>query len=113
MDPWRTSHLTSEEFRSAWPRASEYLDAIKDSFAYTVPDPQIPGSVEYRRRAAEMVTRALQKTMTPQQALDQAVEEWDKITKRRNKKRQMEYWEQQMAAMTEAGITFRPELAEK
>jgi multiple sugar transport system substrate-binding protein len=113
MDPWRTSHLTSEEFGAAWPRASEYLKAIKDSFAYTVPDPQIPGSNEYRRRVAEMVTRALQKSMTPQAALDQAAEEWDKITKRRNKKRQLQYWSQQMAAMTEAGITYRPELAEK
>jgi len=113
MDPWRTSHLTSEEFRAAWPGAENYLDAIKDSFPYTVPGVLLPGTAEYRRRLAEMVTRALQKSMTPQQALDQAVEEWDKITKRRNKKRQLEYWKQQMAAMTEAGITFRPELAEK
>jgi multiple sugar transport system substrate-binding protein len=112
MDPWRTSHLTSEEFGAAWPGATEYLTAIKDSFAHTVPDPQIPGSNEYRRRVAEMVTRALQKSMTPQAALDQAAEEWDKITKRRNKKRQLEYWSQQMAAMTAAGITFRPELAD-
>jgi len=59
-----------------------------------------------------MVTRALQKSMTPQAALDQAAEEWDKITKRRNKKRQLQYWSQQMAAMTAAGITFRPELAD-
>lgn len=112
MDPWRTSHLTSEEFRAAWPRAGEYLDAIKESFNYTVPDPQIPGSIEYRRRLSEMVTRALQKSMTPQAALDQAAEEWDKVTKRRNKKRQLQYWSQQMAAMTAAGITFRPELAD-
>lgn len=113
MDPWRTSHLTSEEFRGAWPRASEYLDAIKESFAYTVPDPQIPGSAEYRRRLAEMVTRALQKSMSPQDALNQAAAEWNKVTKRRKKKRQLQYWTQQMAAMTAAGITYRPELAEK
>lgn len=37
MDPWRTSHLTSEKFRSAFPGADQYLDAIKESFAYTVP----------------------------------------------------------------------------
>jgi multiple sugar transport system substrate-binding protein len=113
MDPWRTSHLTSEEFRASWPGASEYLDAIKESFTYTVPGVLIPGTAEYRRRLAEMVTRALQKSMSPQDALNQAVEEWNKITKRRNKKRQLEYWEQQMAAMAETGITFRPELAEK
>jgi len=112
MDPWRTSHLTSEEFGAAWPRAGEYLAAIKDSFPYTVPGVLIPGAAEYRRRVAEMVTRALQKSMTPQAALDQAAEEWDKITKRRNKKRQLQYWSQQMATMTAAGITFRPELAD-
>jgi multiple sugar transport system substrate-binding protein len=113
MDPWRTSHLTSEEFGAAWPGASEYLTAIKDSFPYTVPAIQIPGGLEYRRRLAEMITRGLQKSMTAQQALDEAADEWDKITKRRRKKRQLEFWTQQMEAMAEAGITFRPELAEK
>jgi maltose-binding protein MalE len=93
--------------------ADQYLEAIKASFEHTVPDPQIPGSNEYRRRVAEAVTQALQKAKTPKEALDYAVEEWDKITKRRNLKRQQEFWKQQMTAMTEAGITFRPELAEK
>ena len=113
MDPWRTSHLTSEEFGASWPGAKDYLSAIKDSFPYTVPGIQIPGGLEYRRRLAEKITRALQKSMTVQAALDSAVEEWDKITKRRRQKRQLEYWSQQMAAMAEAGITFRPELAEQ
>jgi multiple sugar transport system substrate-binding protein len=113
MDPWRTSHLTSEQFRAAWPGADQYLEAIKTSFPDTVPDPQIPGSNEYRRRLSEAVTQALQKSKTPKEALDQAAEEWNKITQRRNLKRQQEFWQQQMAAMTEAGITFRPELAEK
>ncbi len=113
MDPWRTSHLTSEEFGAAWPGANFYLKAIKDSFPHTVPGIQIPGGLEYRRRLAEMVTRALQKSMTAEAALNQAAAEWNKITKRRRKKRQMQYWSQQIQAMTEAGITFRPELAEK
>jgi multiple sugar transport system substrate-binding protein len=113
MDPWRTSHLTSEEFGAAWSGASEYLAAIKDSFPYTVPAIQIPGGLEYRRRLAEMITRGLQKSMTAQQALDEAADAWDKITKRRRKKRQLEFWSQQMETMAEAGNTFRPELAEK
>lgn len=113
MDPWRTSHLTSEQFRAAFPGAGEYLDAIKDSFQYTVPDPQIPGSNEYRRKVAEKITQALQKTLSPKEALDQAAEEWNKITKRRNLKKQQEFWQQQLAAMKESGITFRPELADQ
>jgi multiple sugar transport system substrate-binding protein len=113
MDPWRNSHFTAERFRSAFPGAGEYLDAIKASFPYTVPDPQIPGGDEYRRRVAEMVTRALQKSIAPKEALDQAAEEWDKITRRRGLKRQQEFWLQQLQAMKEAGITFRPELADK
>jgi multiple sugar transport system substrate-binding protein len=113
MDPWRPSHFTSEQFRASFPGADRYLDAIKESFQYTVPYPLIPGSAEYRRKLSEMVTRALQKSMTPQAALDQAVDEWNKITQRRNLKRQQEFWKQQMAAMQETGITFRPELADK
>ena len=83
MDPWRNSHFTSEKFRSAFPGAGEYLDSIKESFGKTVPGVLIPGGNEYQLRMADMVSRALQKSMTPKEALDQAVEEWDKITKRR------------------------------
>jgi multiple sugar transport system substrate-binding protein len=113
MDPWRNSHFTAEKFRSAFPGAGEYLDAIKESFPYTHPDPQIPGSDEYRRRIHEAVTKALQKSVSPKEALDQAAEEWDKITKRRGLSKQKEFWKQQATAMKEAGVTFRPELADK
>jgi multiple sugar transport system substrate-binding protein len=112
MDPWRTSHLTSERFRSAFPGAGEYLDSIKESFQYTVPGVMIPGGDEYQRRVAAAVSQALQKSITPKEALDQAAEDWEKITKRRNLKKQQELWLQQMAAMKEAGVTFRPELAD-
>jgi multiple sugar transport system substrate-binding protein len=113
MDPWRNSHFTSEQFRSAFPGADEYLDAIKESFPYTVPGVLIPGGDEYQRRVAAAVSQALQKSTAPKDALDQAAEDWDKITKRRNLKKQQELWRQQMAAMEGAGISFRPELADK
>jgi multiple sugar transport system substrate-binding protein len=113
MDPWRISHMTSEKFRGAFPGAGEYLDAIKDSFQYTHPDPMIPGSDEYRRRLCFEITRALQKAASPKEALDAAAEEWDKITKRRGLSKQKELWLQQMAAMKASGVTFRPELADK
>jgi hypothetical protein len=71
------------------------------------------GGDEYQRRVAGAVSQALQKTITPKQALDQAAEDWEKITKRRNLKKQQEFWQHQMAAMKEAGITFRPELADQ
>lgn len=113
MDPWRNSHFTSEQFRSAFPGADEYLDAIKESFAYTVPGVMIPGGDEYQRRVAAAVSQALQKSITPKEALDQAAEDWEKITKRRGLNRQQELWRQQMASMKETGVTFRPELADK
>jgi multiple sugar transport system substrate-binding protein len=113
MDPWRNSHFSSEKFRSSFPGAGEYLDSIKESFGQTVPGVLIPGGNEYQLRVAEMVSRALQKSMTPKEALYQAVEEWDKITKRRGLKKQQELWLQQMTAMKETGVTFRPELADK
>lgn len=113
MDPWRNSHFTSEQFRSAFPGADEYLDAIKESFAYTVPGVMIPGGDEYQRRVAAAVSQALQKSITPKEALDQAAEDWEKITKRRGLKRQQELWRQQMASMKETGVTFRPELADQ
>jgi hypothetical protein len=66
-----------------------------------------------RRRLSEAVTKALQKSVSPKEALDQAAEEWDKITKRRSLSKQKEFWKQQATAMKEAGVTFRPELADK
>jgi len=113
MDPWRNSHFTSEKFRSSFPGAGEYLDSIKESFGQTVPGVLIPGGDEYQRRLAGAVSQALQKSITPKEALDQAAEEWDKITKRRNLKKQQEFWKQQMSAMQEAGISFHPEWADK
>lgn len=113
MDPWRTSHLTSEEFGARFPGAKEYLDAIRQSFQYTVPNPQIPGGNEYIRHLSLMITRALQKSMTPQEALDEAAKAWNKTTKRRGVKRQKKFWGEQMAAMKAAGVTFRPEMAEQ
>jgi multiple sugar transport system substrate-binding protein len=113
MDPWRNSHFSSEKFRSSFPGAGEYLDSIKESFGQTVPGVLIPGGDEYQRRLAGAVSQALQKSITPKEALDQVVEEWDKITKRRNLKKQQEFWKQQMAAMQEAGIAFHPEWADK
>jgi multiple sugar transport system substrate-binding protein len=112
MDPWRISHFTSEQFRSAFPGAGEYLDAIRASFPYTVPPLQIPGSTEYKRKLAEFITRALQKSMTPEEALNAGAEEWNKITKRRRLKRQEKFWRLQMASMKASGITYRPYLAE-
>jgi len=113
MDPWRNSHFTSEKFRSSFPGAGEYLDSIKESFGQTVPGVLIPGGDEYQRRLAGAVSQALQKSITPKEALDQAAEEWDKITKRRNLKKQQEFWKQQMTAMQEAGISFHPEWADQ
>ncbi len=113
MDSWRTSHLTSEEFGARFPGAVEYLDAIRQSFKHTVPNMQIPGGNEYLRRLSLMVTRALQKSMTPKEALDEATKEWDKTTKRRGVKRQQKFWQEQMVAMKKAGVTFRPEMADQ
>ena len=62
------------------------------------------------RRFYRAVTKALQKSVSPKEALDQAAEEWDKITKRRGLSKQEE---QMMTAMKEAGVIFRPELADK
>jgi multiple sugar transport system substrate-binding protein len=75
IDPWRTSHFTSERFRSAFPGADEYLDSIKASFPSTVPGILIPGGDEYQPGVAGAVSQALQKSISSKEALDQAAEE--------------------------------------
>ena len=113
MDPWRVSHFRSEKFRTAFPGAGEYLDAIEKTFPLVVPDPVIPGADEYQRKLSFEITEALAKRKSPKEALDSAAREWDKITERRGLEKQKAAWGEKLAEMKAIGIEYRPDWAAK
>ena len=113
MDPWRVSHFRSKKFRTAFPGADEYLDAIEKTFPHVVPDPVIPGADEYQRKLSFEITEALAKRKSPKDALDSAFAEWEKITERRGRDKQKALWGEEMAEMKSLGIEYRPDWAAK
>lgn len=107
VDPYRVSHFRSEKFRNAFTDAGPYLDAIEKTLPIAFPDLQIPGASEYTETLAFEISQALTKKKSPQQALDDAANTWNKITRRLGMESQKKAWKQQYSAMKAVGITYR------
>jgi multiple sugar transport system substrate-binding protein len=78
-DPFRTSHFQSEGYRSLWPNAGNYLDALELGSKTGLLDLSIIDTFSYE----ESITRALSAAYSGgdiRSALEDAAEEWDEIT---------------------------------
>jgi len=78
-DPYRLSHYASTEYASLWPDAAEYLQVLQDAADVALIDLIIPGSTEYNTAIDQAMT-AIWAGTDPQEALDTAASEWDRIT---------------------------------
>ena len=87
IDAWVGMGMTPEF-------AEDYLGAIQD----TIGDPNVivdmrqPGSAEYNDVLDREISRALSGEITSQQALDNAAKEWEAITDRLDRAKQLEYY---------------------
>lgn len=80
-DPYRISHFKSEEYQGLWDGADEYLSVLNEAANHGVIDLIMPGAADY----SFAIDRALASVWggrDPQQALDGAAAEWDRITER-------------------------------
>lgn len=78
-DPFRDNHFTSEEYRSRWPAAPDYLATLQEGAETGLLDLSILQTAAY----VEALGRAIQAAIAgtdPQEALDQAAAEWDALT---------------------------------
>ncbi len=78
-DPFRTSHFESEEYRSLWGEAGNYLDTLTANANTGMLDLSIIDTFSYE----ESLTRAITEVLAggdARDALDAAAEEWDEIT---------------------------------
>jgi len=98
VNPSRRSHF---EDPASWNQsgfstesAKAYLEEITQSLsnANVVYDITIPGAGEYYRVADEFVAKAVNREMKPKEALDRAAEEWEKITERLGRDKQIAYY---------------------
>jgi multiple sugar transport system substrate-binding protein len=90
-DPYRLSHYSSEEYRGLWADAGAYLDALKQAANVAFTDWAIPGGQEYFLAIDKAVT-ATMGGQDPQSALDTAVSEFNSITDRLGRDKQIEFW---------------------
>lgn len=98
VNPSRRSHF---EDPASWNQsgfstesAKAYLEEITRSLSNpnVVYDITIPGAGEYYQVADEYVAKAVNGEMTAKKALDQAAAEWEKITERLGRERQIAYY---------------------
>jgi multiple sugar transport system substrate-binding protein len=78
-DPFRTSHFESEEYKSLWPYADEYLAILQKGAETGLLDLSIRNTFAYEESLTRAITAAFSGE-DPQAALDQAAQEWDAIT---------------------------------
>jgi multiple sugar transport system substrate-binding protein len=80
-DPFRESHFTSEEYRSRWPEAPEYLEALRAGATSGLLDLSIIQTDRYEEALRQGISR-LWAGEDPQAILDDVAAQWDQITER-------------------------------
>jgi len=80
-DPFRTSHFESEEYRSRWPNAGDYLDVLKQGAETGLLDLSLLQTDRYEEALRQGISR-LWAGDDPQAILDDVASNWDKLTDR-------------------------------
>lgn len=80
-DPFRSSHFESEEYRSRWPTAPEYLDVLKQGAETGLLDLSLLQVDRYEEALRQGISR-LWAGEDPQAILDDMAGQWDKLTDR-------------------------------
>jgi multiple sugar transport system substrate-binding protein len=80
-DPFRESHFTSEEYKSRWPEAPQYLDALKAGAVNGLLDLSIIQTDRYEEALRQGVSR-LWAGEDPQTILNDVAAAWDQVTEK-------------------------------
>ncbi len=80
-DPFRASHFASEEYRSRWPSAGEYLDILQEGANTGMLDLSLIQIDRYNEALRQGFSR-LWAGEDPQSVLDQVAADWDALTDR-------------------------------
>ncbi len=106
IDAYRPSVLDSEQFVSRY--SKPYVETIRQSLQIGFPDLQVPGSSEYYTPLNDALSQAITKVKPTVDALNTAADEWNKISNRIGKQKQMDAWNQAYTAMKAQGLEYKP-----
>jgi multiple sugar transport system substrate-binding protein len=107
LDPNRTSHTQNPAAYSMFPTpkdAQEYLTGVGAALADGFPEPFIPGAAQYEDSLDLHVNKALAGEETPQVALDNAAKEWNAITDKLGRDKQLQFWTQALQGYKSVGM---------
>jgi multiple sugar transport system substrate-binding protein len=97
QDFFRLTHFNSEEVKKAVP--AEYLETFNKSIAQIFPELRIPGGFEYYDALDVQVQRALAEEASSANALNEAAKQWDAITDRLGRDKQISKYKEAMGVM--------------
>lgn len=90
-DPYRHNHFTDKRIQGIYSAAA--LESMRAELPLTMPaGTGLPGEAEYVAALNDNLLLAAQKKITPQEAMSRTAREWEVVTERRGRARQMEYW---------------------
>jgi multiple sugar transport system substrate-binding protein len=93
-DPIRISNFEDPDIQSGLPGGDLFVAAMKNNLAQAWPDLLIPGSAEYSQILEVKIQDYMSGNIdSAQEAMDQAAEEWDKVTEKLGRDRQKAYYQ--------------------
>ncbi len=92
FDPFRPEHYSDAKIRKIYSQA--FLDVHRASLRGSIPDLYLAHQSEYFRVLSEWLTRALKRSVSPQQALRRVAQSWQLINNRSAPEKQRERWRQ-------------------
>lgn len=107
LDPYRTLHFQHPEAYKMFgdvDEAQSYLDGVEAAMADGYPEIFIPGAAQYEDSLDLHVNKALAGQETPQEALDAVAKEWDEITDKLGREKQIELWRKALEAYESLGL---------
>jgi multiple sugar transport system substrate-binding protein len=107
LDPYRTTHFTNPQAYKMFPteaRAQDYLKGVEAAMADGYPEIFIPGAAQYEDSLDLHVNKVLAGQESPKQALDAVAKEWEAITDKLGRAKQIELWRKALQAYTSLGL---------
>ncbi len=107
LDPYRATHLEHPEAYEPLmgaDNAKAYLAGLKEALPDGYPDIFIPGAAQYQDSLDLHVNKALAGQEKPQEALDAVAKEWDAITDKQGRDKQIKLWQQALASYKALGL---------
>ena len=107
LDPYRKIHFNNPQAYAMFASkadAQEYLKGVEAAMADGYPEIFIPGAAQYADSLDLHVNKALAGQETPKEALDAVAKEWDTITRKLNREKQMALWRKALDAYRALGL---------